>query len=114
VEHRAFTPDEPQSHDREAQARGAGEPLSAEQPTAAGRIGPVKVPSIHGIGKWVLLSLVMTLLVVVSLPTAPVFAVLGIYFATRAYRYDPSIGMALGAATLIATVYAFRIATILR
>lgn len=73
-----------------------------------------RVPTIYGIGKWIGLSLAMTLLVLLTVPTALIFAALAIFFATRAYRYDPSIGMALMAATLIASVYAFRIGTLIR
>lgn len=85
-----------------------------EAPAALSSGEQPRVPTIYGIGKWIVLSLAMTLLVLLTVPTALIFAALAIFFATRAYRYDPSIGMALMAATLIASVYAFRIGTLIR
>jgi hypothetical protein len=95
----------PDEQDGRPVAEAQQPPVPDEQP---------RVPSIHGIGKWIVLSLAMTLLVLLTVPTALFFAILAVFFATRAYRYDPSIGMALIAATLIASVYAFRIGTFIR
>ncbi len=95
----------PDDHDGPPRSAAQEPPSHEEQP---------RVPTIYGIGKWIVLSLAMTLLVLLTVPTALLFAALAIFFATRAYRYDPSIGMALMAATLIASVYAFRIGTLIR